>query len=421
MVAVVLPLSVDAVVLLVAGILGDFSVVFLDPEADPGRRAAILAAVAPDVLVDASGARHCGSPDQAVAARQELSPGYVAMSSGSLGGAPKGVLSSWDSVSAFVEHGAAALQLGPHDTWAETSHPSYDMAMTNLLLVLASGARLRLSSALGDRLRPLRHVDRVGATHVRVAPRFIDLAAAERRDAPVGTLRVWASGGDRLYASQVEALFALGVPNVVNTYGTSESLGFASAAVFRAGAEVPAVNGAATIGCGRVGPWRVEIAVVEGAEMLAVRTPHLPGPYLFGEASGGFPSWVAEDVVLTGDTGTSDRSMLFCTGRAGRQVKRHGRFVDLDHVDTALRAHHRVASFTTVSATGELVCLVEAGSEALAVLEKSLPSVLAPDVLPNRLVPVERLPRLGNGKIDHGQAKTLVAQALTDAESESAT
>jgi acyl-coenzyme A synthetase/AMP-(fatty) acid ligase len=226
------------------------------------------------------------------------------------------------------------------------------MAMTNLLLVLASGARLRLSSALGDRLRPLRHLDRSGATHVRVAPRFIDLAAAERRDAPVGTLRVWASGGDRLYASQVEALFALGVPNVVNTYGTSESLGFASAAVFRAGAEVPAVNGAATIGCGRVGPWRVEIAVVEGAEMLAVRTPYLPGPYLFGEASGGFPSWVAEDVVLTGDTGTADRSMLFCTGRAGRQVKRHGRFVDLDHVDTALRAHHRVASFTTVSATG---------------------------------------------------------------------
>jgi acyl-CoA synthetase (AMP-forming)/AMP-acid ligase II len=209
------------------------------------------------------------------------------------------------------------------------------------------------------------------------------------------------------------------VPEVVNTYGTSESLGFASSAVFRAGADVPAVNGAATIGRGRVGPWRVEVAMAEGAEMLAVRTPHLPGPYLFGEASGGFPSWVAEDVLLTGDTGTAERSLLFCTGRAGRKVKRHGRFVDLDRVDTAVRAHHRVASFTTVSAAGELVCLVEAGGEALADLEASLPAVLTPDVLPSRLVPVARLPRLGNGKIDHGQAKVLVAQALADAESAS--
>jgi acyl-CoA synthetase (AMP-forming)/AMP-acid ligase II len=410
MVAVCLPLSVDAVVMLVAAIVGDYSVCFLDPEADEGRRAAVLERVAPDVIVERSGSRRFEPAGHAPGNGGEpTAAGYVAMSSGSVGGGPKGVLSSWAAVSRFVPHGAQALRIGADDTWAEVSHPSYDMAVTNLLVALWSGAAIQVSSALGDRVRPVKFADRVSATHLRVAPRFVDLAAAERKGTPASSLRVWGSGGDRLYAAQVERLFGMGVPTVVNTYGTSESIGFASAAVLENGSAVPSQNGTVTIGQGSVGPWRTEVVASSGRSMLAIRTPYLPQAYLFGEASGGYPAWVSPDTLLTGDAGGMAEGDLYCLGRAGRHVKRRGRFVDLDHVDATIRSCHDVASFTVLTAAGELLSLVEVRSEHVEVLSAALPRILTPDVLPDRLLAVGQLPRLGNGKIDQAGAATLAA------------
>lgn len=407
MVAVVMPLSTDAVVMLLAAILGDYSICFLDPSGPQERRDQILTQARPDVVVDSNGSRRSAAsltdlPDGLPA---QAEPGYVAMSSGSVGGAPKAVLSPWSSIDRFAPHGAAALTLDGGSTWAEVSHPAYDMAMTNLLMALASGAALRVSAALGDRVRPLRFMERTQATHLRVAPRFIDLAVAERRGSPA-SLRVWASGGDRLYASHVERVFSLGVPSVVNTYGTSESIGFASSARLERGAEVHALNGTVTIGRGGVGPWRTVVAGSGEQSMLAIKTPHLPAGYLFG-SGGEYPRWHAPDTLLTGDAGAEVSGDLFCLGRSGRRVKRNGRFVDLDEVDATLRSHRDVASYTLVTAEGELLSLVEAGTDEARELHRGLPAVLRPDILPDRLVAVRQIPRLGNGKVDQARAGAL--------------
>lgn len=414
MVAVVLPLSTDAVVMLLAAILGDYSVCFLDPAGPQERRDQVLTQARPDIVVDPSGSR------RSAAAHDEASdgfsgraePGYVAMSSGSLGGEPKAVLSPWSSIDRFVSHGAAALDLDARSTWAEMSHPAYDMAMTNLLVALASGAALRVSAALGDRVRPLRFTERVQATHLRVAPRLIDLAVAERRE-PAPSLRLWASGGDRLYLSHVERVFSLGLPTVVNTYGTSESIGFASSARLERGVDPRVLNGTVTIGTGSVGTWRTVLAGSGDQSMLAIKTPHLPAGYLFG-TGGEYPRWHPPDTLLTGDAGARVSADLFCLGRSGRRVKRNGRFVDLDEVDATLRSHRDVASYTVVSAEGELLSLVEAGAEEARELHRGLPAVLRPEVLPDRLVAVRQIPRLGNGKIDQARAKALAigSQAL---------
>jgi acyl-CoA synthetase (AMP-forming)/AMP-acid ligase II len=143
--------------------------------------------------------------------------------------------------------------------------------------------------------------------------------------------------------------------------------------------------------------------------MLAVRTPYLPQAYLFGEASGGYPAWMSADTLLTGDIGSLADGHLYCLGRAGRHVKRRGRFVDLDHVDATIRSRHDVASFTVLTAAGELLSLVEVRSEHVDVLSAALPRALPPDVLPDRLLPVTKLPRLGNGKIDQAGAASLAA------------
>ena len=413
-VAVSLPLSVDLVTHLVAAVTGGFSVCLLDPSASEGHRAAVVAALAPDVVVDADGVRAwtptTGSPSPVP--DDPAAAGYIAMSSGSTGGGPKAVLSSWESVGQFVADGARALELDASSVWAEASHLAYDMAITNALVALACGATLQLSPSLGDRLRPLRFADRVGATHLRVAPRFVDLAVAEQRRAPE-RLQVWACGGDRLQVGQVEALLDLGVPAVVNTYGTSETIGFASAARFTGSAPVPGHRGVATIGAGVVGSWSVELASPappgqgDGPvpELLAIRSAHLPGGLLFGSSAGEYPAW-RDGHVLTGDLGVQVDGSFFCLGRSGRRVKRHGLFVNLDDVDAQVRDHTGMPSFTVLTAEGRLVTLVES-TDGVDAIRGSLSSVLSPDLLPDLVVAVRQVPRLANGKVDLAAAAAL--------------
>lgn len=408
LVAVVLPLSTDAVVALVAAILGDLSVCFVDPSAPEERRRSLVQALHPDVVLDASGIRAVESSSAREVAGAGPGGGYVAMSSGSTGGGPKGVLSAWAGIDEFVPHGAAALDLDASSVWAEVSHLSYDLAMTNLLIALAAGASVQVSSSLGDRLRPLGFCARVAATHLRLAPRFIDLAVNERAGAAPPGLRVWGSGGDRLSVTDAQRVYGLGVATVVNTYGTSETIGFASAARFDAGDGLPSAHGAVGIGRGVVGAWRTSLV---DEEMLGIESPHLPAGYLFGAPNGEFPRWDGADRVLTGDIGAKVGAELFCLGRAGRRVKRSASFVDLDALDAEVKQAFGLAVFTAATPAGDLVSLVEAPDARLDDLRRRLPTLLRPDSLPDTLVPVPQLPRLGNGKIDQAAAQLLAEAA----------
>ena len=406
MVAAVLPLSTDAITWLLAAILGDFSLCFLDPSAPEDRRAEVLDALRPDVVVDSAGLTVTEAPEQA--APTDGAAGYVAMSSGSTGGGPKGVLSSWAGIAAFAPFGAEALELDETGTWAEVSHLSYDLAMArNLLVALAAGCSIHLSSALGDRLRPLGFTEKVGATHLRLAPRFIDLAVNERPGTGARSLRVWGSGGDRLSAAHARQVFELGIPTLVNTYGTSETIGFASAARVTADDALPAVHGTVTIGRGAVGPWRTHLEEDGADSMLAIESPHLPEGYFFGRARGDYPRWVGNDRVMTGDVGVRHGDHLYCLGRAGRRVKRSASFVDLDEIDATIREANGVTAFTVATTSGRLVSLVEGTAALLDDLGRALPTQLRPDTVPDALVPVAQLPRLGNGKIDQGEAQRL--------------
>ncbi|WP_194409712.1 AMP-binding protein [Microbacterium cremeum] len=408
-VAICLPLSTDCLVSLVAAILGNYSICFLDPAVDPDRHAAVLAALRPDVTVTVRGLRRSAGQDATAVAIAE--PGYVARSSGSTGGAPKGVLASWAAIAAFVPAGAQALELDRDAAWAEVSHPAYDMAMTNLLVALASGAAIHLSGALSDQLRPLRFIERVAATHVRLAPRFIELASAERRPPDGLPLRVWGSGGDRLHIAHVDQAFALGVPTVINTYGTSETVGFASAARLIPSEEVASVGGCAPIGRGRVGRWSAGLVGTEPDRMLTISSRHLPRGYLFGAAPD-YPRWEEPNTVVTGDIGAWDGDNLFCLGRTGRRVKRNGSFVELDAIDRALRDARAVLSFTVTTRSGELLSLVEGERTQTDGLRRELISSLRPESVPDGVIAVPRLPRLANGKVDQSAAAAL-AESLS--------
>lgn len=410
-VAVVLPSSVAAVVQLAAAVLGRHTVCFLDP-AGGARTGAVLDALAPDLVVDKTGLH----PHRARGAlrRDPGAAGYVAMSSGTTGSAPKGVLTTWECLADFAPHGAAALDLDATARWGEPTHPSYDLALTNWVLALAVGASLHVSGSLADRVRPLAFLARRGATHVRLAPGYADLAAAEAgRGAPCG-VRVWGSGGDRLTRAQAATVLGLGPDVLVNTYGTSETAGFASAAAYASTDELRSRDGSVGIGHGRLGPWRVALAPdAAGNDVISVHSPHVGAGYLFGGDGQDYPRW-EQDRVVTGDLGVADGDDLFCLGRVGRLVKRSASFVNLDDVDAVVRDLRGVASFTVSTRGGSLVTLVEGEVQAMAAVLEDLATRLAPGVVPDRLLPVRALPRLGNGKTDQAGALAMAEVALAE-------
>jgi acyl-coenzyme A synthetase/AMP-(fatty) acid ligase len=411
-VAVVLPASTGAVTHLLAAIIGDHTVCFVDP-ADRARADRVLGALKPDVVVDAEGTR--AQPPGSREWSDSGSAGYVAMSSGTTGGGPKGVLTTWECLADFAPHGIAALDIAPASSWAEPNHPAYDLALTNWLLALAAGASLHVSASLADRVRPLAFLSRREATHVRLAPGYVDLAASEAARGAPCAVRVWGSGGDRLAPDRAATVLGLGQITLVNTYGTSETAGFASAAAYTRADDLRAQDGSVSAGIGRLGPWRAELVAEElwgtGSSVVAVHSPHVGSGYLFGGSSEDHPRWERGRVV-TGDLGVFADGDLFCLGRVGRLVKRSASFVNLDDVDAVLRDVRGIASFTVATRGGSLVTLLEGGPHALPEVREDLASRVAPAVLPDRLVPVRTLPRLGNGKTDHAGALWLAERAL---------
>jgi hypothetical protein len=141
---------------------------------------------------------------------------------------------------------------------------------------------------------------------------------------------------------------------------------------------------------------------------LTITTPCRADGYLLGHSSGEFPRWEGADAVVTGDLGADVDGELYCLGRVGRRVKRNATFVDLDEVDATIRSTSGVVSFTVAMADGSLSSLVELTAADLDGLQRSLPAVLRPEILPERLVPVGQLPRLGNGKVDHAAATSML-------------
>ena len=111
----------------------------------------------------------------------------------------------------------------------------------------------------------------------------------------------------------------------------------------------------------------------------------------------------------------ADGDDLVCLGRVGRLVKRSGRFVNLDDVDAVVRDLRGVASFTVATRGGSLVTLVEGERRAMAAVREELAARVAPSVLPDLLLAVASLPRLGNGKTDQAGAVRLAEAALQEA------
>ena len=403
----------------------------LDPGFPPDRLRAMLADAGTEVAVtSAAAAARVGGllaelpgvidldGDADVLAEQPATPpadvrsegdaaAYVIYTSGSTG-RPKGVEVPHRAVGNLLAAFDALLGLRPDDRWLAVTTISFDIAALELLLPLASGARVVIATEAETADGPALLARARESTVLQATPTTwrLLLAAGEL---PAG-LRLRLCGGEAVPRDLADAIGADGTP-VWNVYGPTETTVWSAA--------------------GTVGPGPVLLGPPIANTTITVRDPagelvpagvvgevHIGG---LGVALGyrGQPELTAARFVpddgggtryATGDLGRrrADGRLEFL-GRTDAQVKVRGFRIELGDVEQALRSAPEVrdAVVTTWSGGDGDVRLVGYAVPAVSDVD-GLPELLrrrVREVLPDYMVPagvelLDALPLTPNNKVD---------------------
>ena len=409
---------------------------------DPGFPAARLAAMARGaglqiVISDAAhrdlarsvagGATVICIDDPATTAGPPLEPAglpasalaYIIFTSGSTG-QPKGVGIEHRAVTNLVASFQRALRLGSDDRFVAVTTLSFDIALLELLLPLASDADLVIATAdearEPDRLRSL--IERTAATAMQATPqtwRLLESAGG----VPPG-LRLRLCGGETLPADLADQMTAPGVV-LWNLYGPTETTVWSAAGVVTsaaAAAEIgpPIDHTRVYVLDERLMP--VPVGVV-GEVCLAgrgVARGYQDRPRLTARSFRPDP-WSDEPgarMYRTGDLGRwREGGGLELIGRNDHQVKIRGFRIECGEIEAVLRAHRdiRQAAVVTAPRAGELALVAyivprrgsaaaQPGADLLEELRPHLRATLPDYMIPALVVALPALPLTPNAKVD---------------------
>ena len=324
----------------------------------------------------------------AAAAEHAHALAYIIPTSGS-SGAPKAVMVTHRGLPALLRAQIAAFQLGPGARALWLHAPVFDASISDWGTALASGATLVVPASPG-----LGELARRAITHVDLPPSLL----AALGDPPPA-LGVVILGGEACPVERVRELARR--VRVVVVYGPTEATVCASLVVVDPARWTHPLIGDALPGVGfRVHDGELYI----GGDGLALGYAGDPA-----ETARRFVTRDGERLYRTGDRVAPVAGGLAFVGRVDRQRKVRGRRIELDEIDTALRALPGVREAATEVRGSALVAFVD-GEEALRGsalvagdgdgLREALRAHLPAWMLPSRIV-LGTLPRTPTGKIDH--------------------
>jgi len=363
------------------------------------------------------------------------SAAYVFFTSGSTG-APKGVLGAHLGLSHFLDWQRASFPIGPGDRAAQITALSFDVVLRDVLFPLTSGAELHFPDRglLLDARRMLGWISDRGITVMHCVPSLMKAWLHGNPDQrPFRSLRYIFFAGEPLTEALLNAFVrAAGeTTQIVNLYGPTETT------LAKLAHRVERIEpGVQPVGAPQPG---VDVAIVRDRRFLcglweigeiAIRTPYRSKGYLNRDDLTGqvfLPNRFRDDpsdlIYYTGDLGryrSDGKIEIF--GRIDSQIKIHGVRIEPNEIESQILSlpHVRDAAVTVrVGANDEkaLIAVVARDSPLPAdrhaqwgrAIREELRERMSEAMVPARVVVVESLPYLPNGKLDR---KSIAAMAL---------
>ncbi|GLH79079.1 hypothetical protein SSBR45G_39880 [Bradyrhizobium sp. SSBR45G] len=351
---------------------------------------------------------------------------YVIYTSGSTG-TPKGVACTRGALAARLGWMQAEYRLAPNETLLQKTPFSFDVSVWEMLWPLTVGARLAIAPP-GAHREPRRLIEAVrthAVTTLHFVPQMLAQFIAEPEAARCTSLKRLFSGGEALPVKLMQQVYAA-FPTIRfdNRYGPTETLINASFWNCRdtSGARVPIgtpipgtvlrildadlnLVGQGTTGELYIGGDGLARGYLGRAGLTAERFIADPygGPGARLYRSGDLARWRSDGAVDY-------------VGRADHQVKIRGFRIELGEIEARLLRQPQVGAAVVIAravgAGRQLVGYVsgDLGLDGVA-LRAALSAELPDYMVPSRIVVLDRLPLMVNGKVDRS---ALPAPELAD-------
>ena len=426
-VLIALPQGPDAYAAMIGAILSGGYYIPINAAAPTKKRNQVVELIRPNVIVaDAQSAGEFAktipaarlvdptrlASDEALQGRgRRNSTAYVMMTSGSTG-RPKGVVISTTALAHYLDWLSSSAILRADDRVSQFVNMSFDVSIIGIFGALSAGATIVPAMTAGDRLFPASFARRSGVSVWVSVPSAIGLAMKSGQTTAefLGSIRLFMFCGEALRQAHLASIFQARPDAVaMNLYGPTEATVSMTSAVLNAENYLEACADSVSLGKSIPG---MGLHLIGGAHPdegeIVITGPQLATEYWLDPertAKAFRPVLIGGQTVrgyFTGDLGERRQPHLFFKGRIDNQMKINGyrieageiiaRLADLGWPIACVLKHREALTAVVETIHGKRL--------DPAALRARLFDELEAHAVPTYILPIERMPRNSNDKLD---------------------
>ena len=334
---------------------------------------------------------------------------YVLFTSGTTG-KPKGVAVKRRALESFVEWCKNNYSLSSNDVYGQYSNISFDLGVGDVFFGCNIGATMVPISGY-NKFIPGQIIKKFSITFWHSVPSVLDLfiRKGDIQSGVLCSLKEVTFCGEPLYPSQLEYLFDY-YPEIIawNTYGPTEATIFCSALKLNKSNNKRYSKDTVSIGVPITGFKFSFTSLDDNQYGLTVYSDNVAFGYINEVNNNGF---IYNDDKQscgfeTGDIIKKINGSIYFVGRKDNQVKVGGYRIDLNEIDSIIRAN-TIFCTCTVLYNNKIITFVEYNTPVSYELIRSVVKENLPIYyLPSKVITIKEIPKNLNGKYDRNKLVT---------------